>query len=141
MQDSRFLQMRIQVLGDVKLNCWYFLMLQRKAVLLSTMVEGSKRQWNTGVQNRSSEKLVTRGSNCHDIPRETQLSQHNLLDILPQLAKAEAAVPVESMVIMYETYRFSKVVYSIFILLSACSIVALHCQSLALHHSQIFRIL
>jgi len=44
MQDSRFLQMRIQVLGDVKLNCWYFLMLQRKAVLLSTMVEGSKRQ-------------------------------------------------------------------------------------------------
>jgi len=43
MQDSRFLQMRIQVLGDVKRNCWYFLTLQRKVVLLSAMVEGSKR--------------------------------------------------------------------------------------------------
>jgi hypothetical protein len=33
MQDSRSLQMRIQVLGDVKLNCWYFLILQREAVI------------------------------------------------------------------------------------------------------------
>jgi hypothetical protein len=35
--------MRIQVLGDMKLNCWYFLMFQRKVMLLFAMVEGSKR--------------------------------------------------------------------------------------------------
>lgn len=70
-----------------------------------------------------------------------QLSQHNLLGIVPQLAIAEAAVPIESMVIVYETNCFSEVVYSNCVLLSACSIVAFHCQSLTLHYSKIFCVL
>ena len=108
------------------------------------MVEESKRWQNMGEQRRSSGKAVSKRLNCNATSqkdRVTQLSQHNLLGILPQLAIAEAAVPMESVAIMYQTYRFSEVLYSICILLSARSVVALHCQFFALHHSLIFCVL
>jgi hypothetical protein len=70
--------------------------------------------------------------------RKSNLNHTTQLGKLSQLAVAEAVIPIESIVTVYETYHFTQVVYTISILLSARTVVAIHRQLPALLYSYTF---